>query len=183
MKISQIFFACIFSLFVIWLYQSCVPTEVVSPPDPTQGESPALLQIFLTDDPADYDQVNIDLQEVWVKIKDSTDLYLLQTNQGIYDLLQLQNGLDTLIATDSLPPGEALELRLVLGQDNSIMVDSTLHELKVPSAQQSGLKIKLQQILVQDSLSSVTIDFDAGKSVVEQGNGGFLLKPVIRVLE
>ena len=142
-----------------------------------------MLQIFLTDDPGDYDQVNIDLQEVWVKVKDSSDFYILQTNQGIYDLLQLQNGLDTMIVNDSLPPGQVQELRLLLGPDNSIMVDSVLHEMKVPSGQQSGLKIKMNKILVQDSLATVTIDFDAGESVVEKGNGSFSLKPVIRVLD
>ena len=55
--------------------------------------------------------------------------------------------------------------------------------MDTPSAQQSGLKINLNKILVQDSLNDVLLDFDANESVVEKGNGGYSLKPVVRVFE
>jgi len=161
----------------IVLIQACSPSLEIQP-----GARRVPIQIFLTDDPGDYDQVNIDLLEVSVKM-DSLGFQTLQTYPGIYDLLQLQNGLDTLIVNDSLPPGELKEIRLLLGENNSIMVDSVLYELKVPSGQSSGLKIKFNQGLVQDSLAQITLDFDAGASVVEKGNGSYSLKPVIRVLD
>ncbi len=149
--------------------------------DPTAGD--AQLRIYLTDGPGDYQQVNIDLLEVNIKTKGSQGWVALNTNQGIYDLLQYQAGDDTLIVNDTLPPGEIQELRLVLGPNNTVMVDSVLYPLSTPSAQQSGLKIKLQQLMVSDSLSQVTLDFDAEKSIVETGNGQFILKPVIKAIQ
>lgn len=139
------------------------------------------LNVYLTDDPGDFQEVNIDIQAIEVKMQDSSSWYGLQTQSGIYDLLLLQNNVDTLLAADSLPNGIVQEIRLILGPDNTIMRDSILFPLKTPSAQQSGLKIKLQQLMIQDSLTQVTLDFDAGESVVEQGNGQYSLKPVIRV--
>lgn len=141
----------------------------------------ALLHIRLTDDPGDYQQVNIDLQEVRVKMAGGQGWQTVTTYAGIYDLLQLQNGLDTLIVADSLPAGTVEQIRLVLGPDNSLMVDSVLYPLDTPSAQQSGLKVNLQHLLVQDSLNTVILDFDAGRSIVARGNGTFGLKPVLRV--
>ena len=177
-KNIRVYFLALTLLFVSSIIIYSCERETVSP----FANRSAKLQILLTDNPGNYDQVNIDLVEVWVKIKDSTHFYSLATNQGVYDLLQLQNGIDTTIVNDSLPPGEVQEVRLVLGNNNTIMVDSVIHDLKVPSGQKSGLKIKLNQVLVQDSLASITLDFDAGKSVVAKGNGTYSLKPVIKVL-
>lgn len=64
--------------------------------------------------------------------------------------------------------------------DNSVMVDSVIHPLQTPSAQQSGLKIKIDKDLDLD-INTLTLDFDAEKSIVETGNGGYILKPVIKV--
>jgi hypothetical protein len=72
------------------------------------------------------------------------------------------------------------ELRLILGPGNSVMKDSVLYDLDTPSAQQSGLKIKIDKSLGL-AFDSLTVDFDAEKSIVETGNGKFILKPVIRV--
>lgn len=150
--------------------------------DPNGDLSKTVLQISMTDDPGDFDQVNIDLQEVEVKYRDSSGFQSVHTYPGIYDLLQLQNGLDTVIVRDSVAFGELQQVRLILGSDNTIMVDSVLYPMDTPSAQQSGLKINLNRLMNRDSLNVVLLDFDAAKSVVEKGNGKYSLKPVIKVL-
>lgn len=138
------------------------------------------MKINLTDAPGPYQQVNIDLQKVRVQYTDSTwgDL---TTNAGIYDLLQLQNGVDTTIVQDSLSKGRYItHLRLVLGDSNSVMVDSMLYDLKVPSGAESGLKVKFNDSLQADSLS-ITLDFNADKSVHQLGNkDNYILRPVIK---
>lgn len=141
------------------------------------------IQIRLTDDPLDVDEVNIDLVQVSIKTKSTNGFVDLNTNAGIYDLLKYQAGQDTLIVNDSIPAGEIQEVRLLLGENNTIMVDSVIHPLKVPSAYTSGIKIKFNKIAVQDSLTTVTLDFDAQESVVEKGNGDYSLKPVIKAIE
>jgi len=166
-------------LLVLCVFFACEE----SPVSPEDSSAKANLQIRMTDDPGDFDQVNIDLQQVAIKFRDSSGFQNVHTYPGIYDLLQLQNGVDTLIVRDSLPVGEIQQVRLILGPNNSIMVDSILHPMDTPSAQQSGLKINLNRLMVRDSLNLVLLDFDAGESVVEKGNGKFSLKPVIKVLQ
>ena len=172
-----------FALAIILGLAACQLESITPPP----GTRRAGLNIRLTDDPGDYQQVNVDLKLLRVKLIDDSSRasywYDLATQAGIYDLLQLQNGVDTLVVNDSLPSGELQELRLVLGDSNSVMVDRLRYDLKVPSGSSSGLKVKLNQVLVRDSLSTIVLDFDAGASVVERGNNGYLLRPVIRVVE
>lgn len=139
------------------------------------------LNIRLTDGPGDYQQVNVDIQEVRIKSASDTAQWItLNTNAGIYNLLDFQNGVDTLLATGMVPSDVLKEVRFILGNDNSVMVDSVIHPLTTPSAQQSGLKIKIDKSLNLD-INTLVLDFDAEQSIVETGNGGYILKPVIKI--
>ncbi len=51
----------------------------------------------------------------------------LGTNQGIYNLLEFVNGQDTLIVDEDIPSGYISQIRLVLGENNTVMVDSVVH--------------------------------------------------------
>src|SRR5689334_6704832 len=74
------------------------------------------LKIRMTDAPLAVDEVNIDLQRVEVKFeKDTSKWTTMQANAGIYNLLGLQNGLDTLIAQGTYPTGVVKEIRLITG--------------------------------------------------------------------
>lgn len=139
----------------------------------------ARIELRLTDGPADYDAVLIDVQRVEINTKAGWQAFPV-IHPGVYDLLQLNNGIDTLLCSGELPVGRISQIRLILGSNNSIVVNGVSHPLQTPSAQQSGLKINIDQILEAGLVYKVWLDFDAGKSIVEQGNGGYLLKPVIR---
>src|SRR6478735_10079310 len=79
------------------------------------------LQIKLTDAPANWDEVNIDLKAVKVNFwDDSTGWVTLETKDTIYNLLGLQNGLDTLVASGTVPANTVKEVRLMLGDNNTI---------------------------------------------------------------
>ncbi len=139
------------------------------------------LKIRLTDGPGDYQQVNVDIREIRVKTSNDTAQWiLLQTNAGIYNLLDFQNGIDTLIAVGPVPTDTLKEVRFILGPDNSVMVDSVLYPLTTPSAQESGLKVKIDKHLGLD-INTFVLDFDAEASVKLQGNGEYKLHPVIRL--
>ncbi|MGB3799115.1 MAG: DUF4382 domain-containing protein [Lewinella sp.] len=81
-----------------------------------------------------------------------------------------------------MPAGELTEVRLIWGYEHFEQIDSQLIALSTPSAQQSGLKIKLKNAVFQpDNNYLLVLDFDAGRSVVEAGSSGkYNLKPVIR---
>lgn len=137
----------------------------------------------MTDAPmAHVQQVNIDLKTIIVTTDSTRDSTVLTTNAGVYNLLDYQGDLDTLIGSAIIQALRVEQIRLVLGDNNSVMVDSVLYDLKTPSAQQSGLKINLHADISNVDVYNVLIDFDAEASVVEQGNGGYSLKPVIKVV-
>lgn len=139
------------------------------------------LHIRLTDGPGDFQQVNVDIQEIWAKTSNDTAKWIqIPTNVGVYNLLDFQNGIDTLIASGPVPPVTLKEVRFVLGPDNSVMVDSLVYPLTTPSAQESGLKVKLDKKLNLD-LNTIVLDFDAAESVKVQGNGVYKLHPVIKL--
>ncbi len=148
-----------------------------------ENSEKAHLIIGLIDAPGDYQQVNIDLQDVQINPEDVDSGYisLPDVNTGIYDLLTLTNGFEAILTDTDIDSGYISQVRLILGDNNTVMVDSILHELKVPSGSQSGLKIKIDTSLSPGISYHILLDFDASKSVVKAGNSGkYLLKPVIR---
>ena len=142
----------------------------------------AQFQLKLTDSPGDYQEINIDFREARVHISEGPGWITLTSNAGIYDLLKLTNGTDTLIANAQLPVGTISQVRLILGPNNTIKVNDTVYNLETPSAEQSGLKINVHQALADDITYTLLLDFDAAKSIVETGSGGYILKPVIRAI-
>ena len=145
-----------------------------------ENEGSTTLRIRMTDAPTALEEVNVDLQQVNIKFaNDSSSWIPMQTKPGIYNLLGLQNGLDTLIAEGTYPQGRVQEIRLVLGSENSVKEGGQVHPLTIPSGSESGLKIKVNKSL-NTSLDSLLIDFDAAMSVKQEGDG-YKLRPVIRV--
>lgn len=145
----------------------------------------AVMEIRLTDAPGDFQQVNIDIQEVQVHAADSgsNDGWRpVSIHAGVYDLMKLTNGLDTLLGNVELPAGHVSQIRFVLGSNNSIKLAGQMLPLTTPSAQQSGLKLLLNTDLKAGVTYKVLVDFDAARSIVSTGNGKHLLKPVLRTV-
>lgn len=151
--------------------------------DAKNSSAKSTLNVRMTDAPAAYNAVNIDLQAVEVTGTGGAST-MLNVNPGVYNLLDFSNGLDTLIAMGTLEGGTTVEqIRLILGPNNTIVVDGTTHNLSTPSAEQSGLKLQVHKTLEPGVAYSILLDFDANQSIVETGNGQFKLKPVIRTIE
>lgn len=138
--------------------------------------------VRMTDAPGPYDAVFIDLQGVEITGSDGKAV-MMNVNAGIYNLLTFSNGMDTLIATGSLNVANVKQIRLILGSNNTVVVDSVSYPLSTPSAEQSGLKLKVNHTMEAGVQYSVLLDFDANSSIVKEGNGSYKLKPVIRTVE
>ena len=133
-----------------------------------------------------YQQVNIDIQQVSFHTSgDSTvssGWFDLETTPGIYNLMDYIVN-DTLIAFDSLVSAQTIsQIRLVLGDSNTVMVDSLLYDLSTPSGQTSGIKLQVHTELLPDSAYVIMLDFDPEESGKQTGNGKYKLKPVIRTI-
>ncbi len=138
--------------------------------------------IRMTDAPGPYNAVFIDLQAVEITGSGGSTV-MLNAHPGIYNLLNFTNGLDTLIASGTLENATVQQIRLILGPNNTVVVNNISYPLSTPSADQSGLKLQVHQTLQAGVLYSVLLDFDANKSIVETGAGAYKLKPVIRTIE
>lgn len=152
------------------------------------------MDFHLTDAPANYDEVNIDVQGLRIHYTpQSSDTVTSDTTSSDgkwidlpldpvrLNLLELTNGVDSLIASADLDAGHYKELRLILGDDNDVVIDGETHSLKVPSGQESGYKIKFSTDLEPGDDIDVTIDFDAARSVHKAGNSEkYILKPVLK---
>lgn len=96
-----------------------------------------------------------------------------------YDLLQLQNGVTAALGHQEIPPGVYTQLRLIVSEA-SVVVDGEVHDLKIPSGSQTGLKLNYDFDLSAAGSYELVLDFDAHESVKKAGPK-YLLTPVIRV--
>lgn len=139
------------------------------------------LKIHLTDNPYNASEVNVDIREVKVNFSGEDSGWItIPTHEGIYNLLDFQNGIDTVLAQGTVPVGTLKEVRFVLGENNTIKIYDMLFPLTIPSGSESGLKIKINKSL-RPGLDSVLIDFDAALSILQTGTGEFKLKPVLKI--
>lgn len=123
---SLLFLALLF-LTIVTSIISC-KKDVSTETSTTLGPVPAgksELKIMMTDDPSViFDSIFIDIQQVEVKVEDSTGAQhwdTLAIRAGVYNILRFRNGLDTLLATGYVPNGEVEKIRITLGNRNSVV--------------------------------------------------------------
>jgi hypothetical protein len=140
----------------------------------------SFLQVNMTDAPAAYTEVNVDIKEVRINFfDDSSGWVSLQTNAKVYNLLTLQNSVQAALASGVVQTGMLKEIRFVLGANNTIVDNGIRYPLTIPSGAESGLKIKVGKNLNAPT-ETILIDFDAALSIQNE-NGSYKLRPVIKV--
>jgi hypothetical protein len=139
------------------------------------------LKVRLTDAPINAQEVNIDIKEVKVNYAKDTGWTTLNTNTGIYNLLKYQNGQDTLIAKGNVRATNIIQqLRLVLGERNSIKINNEVYPLSTSSGVEKGIQITIDRKMNRN-IETIIIDFDANLSVTETAKGLYQLKPFLRL--
>ncbi|XVJ65850.1 MAG: DUF4382 domain-containing protein [Lacibacter sp.] len=145
------------------------------------------LKVYLTDNPVNFQAVNINIQKVEVKIEvDSAGFErefweTLQIRPGMYNILNFRNGVDTLLAQGFVTTGEIKKLRITLGAGNNVVVDNVTYPLTLK---------KPEVIIDVDDISSINpgefkihIDFDACGSIIRISNNQFELQPRIKTFD
>lgn len=164
----------------------------------------ASLTVRMTDAPFPFDlaaEANVTIARIELVAEDDTSATEEDASSSdrivLYDgepfdlnLLELRDGVDTtLVENLSIPAdGSYRQLRFFVGDDASVVFnDGTVFDLKLPSAQQSGVKVMLPEFEAEGDVVDVLIDFNVEKSFVVRGNinsdnfNGFLFKPVLEV--
>jgi len=184
---------------------SCSKSESVGGSMTTNGRQNASL--YLTDAPGFFDHVNLDIKTVSVLVDTSKntrdhdnsnwddlgsrdhrpDSFLvwedLGVKAGIYDLIQLRNGVDTLLASANITAGSIRLIRIDLGTNNTLVKDSVSYPLNLVPGLPSYILIKLKGDEWEHFGANSTrlwLDFDVEKSIVQLRNNAFYLSPVIR---
>lgn len=177
----------IITILFVTLLVSCNDSESNS----INKDAPTI-SIRLVDGPGDYEAVNIEIVDVMIKMdndnEDDNGWTSLEVNNEIVNLLDFTGGFSkVLVERFPVPAGTLSQMRLVLGDGNTIVIkdendNDEIYDLKTPSAQQSGLKLKVNTVIEEGFTYDFILDFDVDKSIVHAGNSGnIILKPVLYV--
>jgi hypothetical protein len=145
------------------------------------------MELRMYDAPVDSaSEVNIKIKQVEINRTGSANGWeVINSPNRTYNLLNLVNGAYTVLGDTTLEAGTYPQIRLVLSQEgHSVVVDGTSYSMKVPSGEQTGIKLNVDAEIKPDITYVLLLDFDASRSVVKAGQGNsqvqYLLKPVIR---
>lgn len=111
-----------------------------------------------------------------------TDAAVIAESGGSFDVLTLRNGTLADVGAADVPVGTYAQVRVIVDEATIDFDDGNdPYDVFVPSGAQTGLKINLDPPLVvkEDSSSTVILDFDAARAVVETpaGSNNYNLVP------
>lgn len=179
-----------------------------SNPNIPKGQSQ--LSVFMTDGPVSFAKVLIDIRQVAVEVDtaskmtdaDEDDQWnddfdgrdhdrnhksviwdTLNITPGIYDLLQLRNGTDTLLSSSLITTGKILKVKITLGPDDTLYIDSTHHFALGVDGRGMTITINVSRVNVQTVSNNelkLWLDFNLSRSI-EFEDGEFVLRPFIVV--
>jgi len=170
------------------------------------GTDTGTLNLSMTDASTDqFQAIYVTISQVQVHVAGTAEgdanWQVVMYPEQTYNLLELVNGVMTSLGTAVLDAGSYDQLRLVLNvnaADGGLNVLGQPHlypnyfidkngdsiPLKVPSGQQTGIKVVGGFDIIGGGATELILDFDAGRSIVKAGNSGqWLLKPTIKILE
>jgi hypothetical protein len=179
-----------------------------SNPNIPKGESQ--LSVYMMDAPVTYDSVLINIQQVAVEVDTATTQGApdnprqwdndwcgmgrgpsnksviwdtLNVTPGIYNLLALRNGTDTLLTSSIITTGKILKIRILIGSGNEVYIDSTADYPLVVFGPSPYFTINVSRTNV-DSVTNnemeLWLDFNLNRSIFFW-SGTFYLDPYIVV--
>lgn len=193
---------CLFIILITLIFYSCQKEVDVYDNIPAGMNK---VSVYLTDGPTDYQNVFIDIQRIEIKLdtcrhNDDADhdhpgcdddhdslssncqvWDTLNINAGVYDLLTLRNGLDTLLASGFVLNGKIERIKITLGNNNSVVVDSISYPLQLVNNQHFVyINIRREHLdFLSENNLRFYLDFDLNRSIV-YFNGKYWLKPVLK---
>ena len=146
------------------------------------GSGEGRVNVRLVDAPGDYQEIN--LHVVRVEIHATGGWRTIGEPDVTVNLLTLRNGVSaTLVDGATVPAGSYTQMRLVLGDGNTVrLADGSLHDLVVPSGQRSGVKLLARFTVEPNTTRDVYVDFDGAHSIMLHRTGAsekWVLRPVI----
>ncbi len=207
MKTKSKYIALCGAIVVIIFATSCSKNNSVNSSSTVpNGESK--VSVHLMDGPMPFDKVLIDIRQIAIEVDTATAQTSQDNNNqwdanycgwgrnqsnkslvwdtlsitpGLYDLLQLRNGVDTLLGSGVYVSGKILKVRITLGSDNSVYTDSTTsYPLEIFGPFPFfDINVSRQNVAsVTNNQFELWLDFNIARSVYFW-SGTFYLKPYI----
>ncbi|PSL46084.1 uncharacterized protein DUF4382 [Chitinophaga niastensis] len=107
----------------------------------------------------------------------------LGIHPGVYDLLTLRNGADTLLAGGNIHKGTMERIRITVGNNNSLVKNGVTYPLKSVTGQ-TKIIVRVRHSEwdeVSTSDLQLWLDFDVQRSIIRVWDGQFILRPYINV--
>lgn len=176
-------FTLAMALTAIFFLSSCNESvDSGTTPDSDVAVKSQVLQIRMTDLPgsdSDLEKVEVDITGIEVHHAEKGWMSIPVEAQK-YDLMELQNATSVIIFESPLEIGKYTQIRLHLNESNEVTIEGQSYSLKIPSGEQTGIKLITPFEIKKGKIVEVTLDFDAESSVKLVRDQGFL-KPVIKV--
>lgn len=201
-KTNTLYYIASFFVIAAVILSACNKSSSIESPLGSQSVS-----LYLTDAPGVFDKVLIDIKSVKVLVDTSKDTRKNDTcnwerigskpsssdsllvwqdlgvTAGIYDILQLRNGVDTLLAARTILNGAIRLIKIEIGNNNSLIKDSVSYPLLWPTNHPNYILIKLKGHELDEYLPRkvrLWLDFDISRSIIQERNNQFYLKPFIK---
>ena len=145
---------------------------------PTAGEN-SFLAVQLTDAPTDeVSEIQVYIAGLTVK-HDQMPVERIAADIGLVDLLTLTGGATELLATVPAEPGTYQFIQVELDETQSFVIETATGDQKPLQIASDEIKVVGGFEVFEDMTTTLTLDFDAEQSLVQLGNGDWLMKPVI----
>jgi len=165
----------------------------------SSDNGPGRLIIKITDAPFPIDMIDlaavtitrVEIRKAGDEGMDGNPFVVVSDDTMTFNLAELRNGIVEALPEIEIPQGDYDLVRLYVEEASLKVKDGDLYTVKVPSGQQTGIKIFINPgLTVSGGLTSeLLLDFDLSRSFVVQGNPntpsgikGFHFKPVIRAV-
>jgi hypothetical protein len=165
MKHLQPIKSLFFTLITLVCLTSCTKDDV------SADSNLAVVSVKLKSSTGELDKVFIEIEDVQLRVKDNFDtanawLSLNAINKGTYNAYDLREE-SKLLLVDNLEIESTYiyEIRLVLGNNNFIDLNNTLHSLDVSTLGNATPSNLVRTELVKNRLYHFVIDIDIDKSV------------------
>lgn len=152
--------------------------------NPIKASQTGRLRVGLTDAPAAFKAVNVTFAELSAHL-DGSWVTVRGDQSTTVNLLEWNNGKAILIGAADVPAGRYTQVRLKVQSAEVVTMDGQVHQVTIPSGDQTGLKLVSEFDVSEGSTYEVVLDFDVQKSIVTTGPPGspktYRLRPTIRV--
>ncbi len=165
MKILQPIKSIVFIISILACFTSCTKDDV------NADSNLAFVSVKLKSTTGELDKVFIEIEDVQLRVKDNDNttnawVSLNAINTGTYNAYDLIEDSELLLVDNfEIESGYIYEIRLVLGDNNFIDLDDTLHSLDVSNLGNATPSNVVRKELVKHVFYDFVIDIDIDESV------------------